>query len=475
MLEPETRQHLLVQAIHNLRQQAPHYSAEQTFSAPQLITAFILLSIIALGVILFPQLLVAAVFVLLAAVYFSSILFRGALLFSYNEKDPATDVIARPEDHDLPVYSVLVALYKESGQIGELTKRLQLLDWPKDRLDIKLICEEDDPETIFAIRRANLPVCFELIVVPPALPRTKPKALNYALPLCRGKYLVLYDAEDRPSPGQLREAYDTFAKSDPELACLQAPLRIHNGDQSCLSRMFAIEYLTLFNGILPVMAKWRVPIPLGGTSNHFRTAALKAVGAWDPFNVTEDADLGVRLYREGYRCNTLNLPTFEEAPPNLWPWITQRTRWIKGWMQTILVHSRNPFHLAQDMGLINTIVFHLILTSVVVSTLIHPVFIVYTINQLIWLHTSSLSAVDSAMVAGSIFNLVGGYTTYGLLALAVLRATGYGRFAKSLVTLPIYWLLLSIAGWRALVHLFVAPHHWEKTPHGLAIRGSRPK
>ena len=208
---------------------------------------------------------------------------------------------------------------------------------------------------------------------------------------------------------------------------------------------------------------------------HFRTSTLKAVGAWDPFNVTEDADLGVRLYREGYESGTINSPTYEEAPPTLRPWLTQRTRWIKGWMQTILIHCRNPIHLVQDMGLKNTIVFHLILTSVVISTLIHPVFIAYTLNQFVWLHTSSLSALDSAMVAGSVFNLVGGYTTYGLLALAVLRATGHQKFALSLVTLPFYWLLLSIAGWRALVYLFVAPHHWEKTPHGLAIGGSRPK
>ena len=459
---PETRQHLLVQAVHNLRKHAPHYSAEQTLSVPQtLIVIFTICAIVVAGIV-YPHLTVSACIAFLAVFYFSIIVLRGALLSSFEENYSLDKVALSTGDRDLPVYSILVALYKESGQVQELTKRLQQIDWPQERLDIKLICEEDDPETIFAIRRANLPPSFELIVVPPASPRTKPKALNYALPLCRGEYLVLYDAEDRPSPGQLREAYETFANSDPSLACLQAPLRIHNGDQTWLSRMFAIEYLTLFNGILPVLAKWRVPIPLGGTSNHFRTDVLKAVGAWDPFNVTEDADLGVRLCREGYRCSTIKLPTWEEAPPTLQPWIKQRTRWIKGWMQTILVHSRNPVHLTQDIGLKNTIVFHLMLTSIVVSTLIHPIFIAYTIKQIFWPFTSSLSVLDSAMVAGSVFNLVGGYTTYGLLALAVLRATSHGKFAKSLVTLPVYWLLLSIAGWRALFYLVVAPHHWEK-------------
>ena len=221
---PATRRHLLTQAIHNLRLQAPHYSAETTFSAVQLLAAVLLLSAVMFGAIIFPQFLVAAVFALLAAVYFSCILFRGALLFAYKEDSQPIFVPAKSTDHNLPVYSVLVALYRESDQVGELADCLQLLDWPQDRLDIKLICEEDDPETIFAIRQANLPFYFELIVVPPALPRTKPKALNYALPLCRGEYLVLYDAEDRPSPGQLREAYETFARSSPKLACLQAPL-----------------------------------------------------------------------------------------------------------------------------------------------------------------------------------------------------------------------------------------------------------
>ncbi len=269
-LTRETRQHLLVQAVHNLREQAPHYSAEQTFSLAQVLLVVTMMSVILAGGIILPHITVLALSTLLAVFYFSSILLRGVLLAAYEEEQPASSGVARTRDRDLPVYSVLVALYRESGQIGELTRHLQLLDWPQDKLDIKLICEEDDPDTVFAIKLANLPSCFELIVVPPALPRTKPKALNYALPLCRGDYLVLYDAEDRPSPGQLREAYETFGAAGPELACLQAPLHIHNGSQSWLSRMFAIEYLTLFNGILPVLAKWRVPIPLGGTSNHFR-------------------------------------------------------------------------------------------------------------------------------------------------------------------------------------------------------------
>jgi len=195
---------------------------------------------------------------------------------------------------------------------------------------------------------------------------------------------------------------------------------------------------------------------------------LKSIGAWDPYNVTEDADLGIRLFREGYRSATITLPTYEEAPPQLWPWVKQRTRWLKGWMQTVLVHSRNPFHFFSDIGFKNTIAFHLLMTSIIISALIHPFFIaIFTWQAFSWGSAAS-SGVDGLLIATSVFNLVGGYTTYALLAYAVLKNSRYNACSKLLFTLPIYWLLISFAGWRALIHLIVKPHEWEKTPHGLA-------
>ncbi len=266
----------------------------------------------------------------------------------------------------------------------------------------------------------------------------------------------------------MREAYLKFKNEDVKLACLQSPLHIHNNNQNWLAGMFAVEYMTLFNGILPVLAKWRVPIPLGGTSNHFKMDVLKRIGAWDPYNVTEDADLGIRLFREGYRCSTIPLPTYEEAPPRLWPWIKQRTRWLKGWMQTVLVHSRNPMHFISDLGYKNAFAFHLLMTSIIISVLIHPFFLAFSFWQILNLSTLSTSSIDGLLITTSIFNLVGGYTTYGLLAYAVLENSRYAYVSKLLFSLPLYWLLISITGWRALVHLIVKPHKWEKTPHGLA-------
>ena len=201
---------------------------------------------------------------------------------------------------------------------------------------------------------------------------------------------------------------------------------------------------------------------------HFKTSVLKDVGAWDPFNVTEDADLGIRLCREGYRCSTISLPTFEEAPPKLVPWIKQRTRWLKGWMQTVLVHSRNPIHFLSDVGFKNALAFHLLMTSIIISALIHPIFLASSFWQVLNLSALATTNTDSLIIVTSIFNLVGGYTTYGLLAYAVLQNSRYAYCSKLLLSLPVYWLLISIAGWRALVHLIVKPHKWEKTPHGLA-------
>jgi len=459
---------LLKQSIQNLNSQLPHYSAKSVITLKQ--SLFLLSFFSFIGWLFYANHQSAILFclMLLTVFYMSSIFLRGFLLANFKPVSSLSTDLIPTSDDELPVYSVLVALYKEANQVESLTESLWRLDWPKHKLDIKLICEADDYKTIEAIIDAKLPPCFELIQLPPAMPRTKPKALNFALPLCQGEFLVLYDAEDHPSPGQLREAYEKFQTEGADLACVQAPLHIHNINQNWLTSMFAIEYFTLFNGVLPVLAKWGVPIPLGGTSNHFKIDILKNIGAWDPFNVTEDADLGIRLFREGYRCSTITLPTFEEAPPNFIPWVKQRTRWLKGWMQTVLVHTRNPVHFFNDMGFKNTLAFHLLLTSIIISSLVHPFFIFALAVQLINLGTGEFTSVDSFIIATSVFNLVGGYMTYALLAYAVIQKSNYQSYSKFLFTLPIYWLLISLAGWRALVHIIVKPHEWEKTPHGLA-------
>jgi cellulose synthase/poly-beta-1,6-N-acetylglucosamine synthase-like glycosyltransferase len=206
-------------------------------------------------------------------------------------------------------------------------------DYPREKLDIKIVIEEDDTDTADALASCRLAIPFEVIVAPPGGPRTKPKALNAALQFARGSFTVVFDAEDRPEADQLRKALAAF-DADPQMVCVQARLTIDNVADSWLSRMFTAEYAGQFDVLLPGMAALRLPLPLGGSSNHFITEVLREAGAWDPFNVTEDADLGIRLGRLGHRCGVIASTTDEEAPAQFSPWLRQRTRWIKGWIRT---------------------------------------------------------------------------------------------------------------------------------------------
>ncbi len=210
-------------------------------------------------------------------------------------------------DAELPRYTVFVPLFKEVEILPHLAKALRSLDYPAAKLDIKIVLESVDKATIEAASKLDFPGNVDLIVVPDRQPRTKPKALNYALQFATGGLAVIYDAEDRPEPDQLRKAATAFHNAPPELACLQARLDYFNAKENWLSRQFTIEYATLFRGLLPLFGRFGLPLPLGGTSNHFRIGALRELGAWDPFNVTEDADLGMRLHRAGYKVETLEL------------------------------------------------------------------------------------------------------------------------------------------------------------------------
>lgn len=372
-------------------------------------------------------------------------------------------------DHELPVYSVLVPLYDEASQIGPLAQALDALNWPKERLEIKLICEADDHATLEAAHRACSArgrAHFEVIAVPPSLPRTKPKALNYALQVCIGRLITVYDAEDRPHPGQLREAHNAFLTNDQRVAVLQAPLVVVNGKRSWFARMFAIEYSALFDGLLPALDRAGSFGPLGGTSNHFKRAALDHIGAWDPYNVTEDADLGIRMARAGLQFATLELPTYETAPQTASVWFGQRTRWFKGWMQTWLVHMRQPFRLWRQLGTKQYLVFHLMITGMIVSALIHPLLwlgVAYYATQL--LHLGQISLTLSGLFYLDLASILLGYATMAALAMRTLPQRNMQALAPGLIGLPVYWLCLSAAAWRALHELLRRPHHWEKTQH----------
>jgi cellulose synthase/poly-beta-1,6-N-acetylglucosamine synthase-like glycosyltransferase len=375
------------------------------------------------------------------------------------------------DDQGLPIYTVLLALYREKDVAEQLVAALLRLDWPHSRLDIKLVCEADDRETIEAFSAMNLPPHFEIVEVPDRAPRTKPKALNYGLAGARGEFVVIYDAEDRPHPEQLREAYRHFRQAPDDVACLQAPLIISNGSDSWLSTLFALEYSGLFRRLLPYLGDRHQPMPLGGTSNHFRVSILKAVGAWDPYNVTEDADLGMRLYRLGYRAETLTRFTVEDAPTERSVWLGQRTRWFKGWMQTWLVLLRHPVRLSRELGFSGTLMFHALVTGMLVSALGHPL-ILFFIAITMWnmMFASHSTAFETGMFILDWFNVVFAYTVFVRLGWNAMgpKERSYADFKWRYV--PAYWMLMSIAAWRAAIELRSNPFFWNKTPHKPSLR-----
>lgn len=462
-------------AVNQLFETRPAASARVTLWGRQGFALGLLVSLAGLLALRHPSL---SLFLLHAAL---SLLYLAALVFRLSAGLARCPVAIVPagqteaNDEPLPTYTVLVALYREAGVARTLVGALAALDWPKSLLDIKLVCESDDAETVAALRAAiaALPPgagasAFEIVLVPDMPPRTKPKALSYALAGARGTYVTVFDAEDRPHPGQLREAHARFRPADEGLACLQAPLAISNAGAGWLPAMFALEYAIIFRGILPFLARHRLPMPLGGTSNHFRRAALAGVGGWDPFNVTEDADLGLRLARAGYRCATLGLPTWEEAPTHRSVWLAQRSRWFKGWMQTWLVAMRRPLALRRDIGWKGFLVFHLMVGGMLLSALTHPMLYLLVALRIVSLLTAAVPltplalALDGLDLANILFSFIG-------LPWLGLRRMGEGErkaVGRRYLAVPLYWLLLSRAAWRASSELIRSPFTWNKTPHG---------
>jgi cellulose synthase/poly-beta-1,6-N-acetylglucosamine synthase-like glycosyltransferase len=324
-----------------------------------------------------------------------------------------------------------------------------------------------------ALVATGLPAHMRIVVVPDGEPRTKPRALNYALTFAEGDYVVVYDAEDEPEPDQLRRALVLLRSEPDRIGCVQARLNVYNAGTSWFTRQFAIEYSCLFDALLPALERLDLPVPLGGTSNHFPRRVLEEVGGWDPYNVTEDADLGIRLVRKGRRIAVLRSTTWEEAPPTWAVWFPQRTRWLKGWMQTMIVHTRQPACLAAELGPWRTAGLVLLMGGLIVSALLHPWFylaicIGWWQGGLYWPTTT----LQSVLLGIALFNLIAGYAAAMVLGVFAVHARGFSGLGRQTLWVVVYWLAISIAAHRALWQLVRAPHLWEKTPH--TSRGGRP-
>ncbi len=392
--------------------------------------------------------------------------FRAIVLLSTISTEKSVSACPLPiETGSMPLYSVLVALHREAEMAPSLAAAMAALDWPASRLEVFFVCEATDPETIAAIESAIVPYPhFSVVVTPASNPTTKPKALNFALPLTRGDYVVLYDAEDIPHPGQLRDAWTTFHNADDRLACLQAPLVVTNGTSGWRQAHYAIEYAVLFRMLLPWLAARSLPLPLGGTSNHFRRKHLMSAGGWDSHNVAEDADLGVRLARLGFRTGTISSPTLETSTVR-WPdWRNQRTRWIKGWIQTWLVHMRDPLLTSRQLGLTGMAAFQIVFLGMVASSFAHIALLV----QLAALGLTG-ALLEAGPSHGWLYAIDAGNLVLACLVFSAsflhVALPGERPLATKLWAVWAYWGLVSYAGIRAMWQLSRNPHLWEKTPH----------
>jgi len=362
--------------------------------------------------------------------------------------------------------SILVPLFREEKVLTKLVKALEALEYPHEKLEVLFLLEEADTMTAGALAEMRLPDFIKCLTVPKDWLQTKPKAMNYALPFCKGEIVGIYDAEDRPDADQLLKVVDHFLAAPANVACVQGYLDFYNSRSNWLARCFTIEYATWFRVILKGIQNIGLPIPLGGTTVFFRRSILEEVGGWDAHNVTEDADLGIRIARLGYRCEMVNTTTWEEANNVPLAWIRQRSRWLKGFAMTWISHMRDPSRLLKDLGPAGFVSFHVVLLGGISAFLAAPLF------WLLWLAHFSIPVIPMDMIPVGLWwvfllALTGGqFVTLSAMFLATSQQH-LRHLMPYILTLPLYWPLGAFAAYKAIVELFFAPFYWDKTHHGL--------
>ena len=467
----------LAWSVDGLSTNHPSLSARRTLTKRQLIGLIIILVAVVTAFVIVPIAIGTIIISSMITIYAAMLIMRIDLArhpesgkrYAFTEEE-----LRRFDDADLPTFTVLVPAYREPEVVPQLVGNLSALDYPADKLQILLLLEEDDDETLAAVAGMNLRTPFSVVIVPPSQPRTKPKALNYALGQSTGDLITVYDAEDRPDPLQLRKVAATLAECGPEVACVQAELSYFNADENIITRWFATEYAMWFRQFLPALAAVNAAIPLGGTSNHIRRDVLVGLGAWDPFNVTEDADLGIRMRRQGFRVAVLDSITLEEANTDFVNWIKQRSRWYKGYAQTWLVHMRHPRQLLRDLGWANFLRFNLFVGGTPGLAALNPVSWLLLAMWFIVQPKFLLDIMPAPVYYAGLFVWVIGNTAFYFLNLAAAYELGLRRVFWAAALLPLYWVMMALAAIKALWQLVVTPNYWEKTQHGLSRQHGQP-
>jgi len=474
LVENTFKEEMKREAIEEMYYRNPDESAVRVFTLPQIIFFALLVAISIHGLLYYSYTTITILIYIVNILFLASILFKFLLSIvgSFQEKNQivSQEEIDDIDEKNLPLYSVLVPLYKEPEIIETLIDSLKRLDYPKNKLDILLLFEEDDDLTINKAKNMHIPDNWSFVYVPDSKPKTKPKACNYGLKAARGKYVTIYDAEDIPEKDQLKKAVIAFEKADDDVICFQSALNYFNRDENLLTILFTLEYSYWFDYMLPGLDALKLPIPLGGTSNHFKIEKLRELGNWDPFNVTEDADLGIRAYAREYRVGILNSTTFEEANNNLSNWINQRSRWLKGYLQTFLVHNRKPLNFIKKVGFKGWLTLQIFIGGSVITQLVAPFFWLLFLGWFFNLFGLLLSFFDQFLITISLINLLfGNFLVIYLSSIAVFKRNYYELILYVLLN-PFYYFLQSLAAWKALIQLFSKPFYWEKTQHGLTSR-----
>ena len=365
----------------------------------------------------------------------------------------------------LPTVSIMVPLYKESDIAARLVRRLGRLDYPRGLLDIILIVEEDDRQTRTALRQSDLPAWMRVVLAPRGRVKTKPRALNFGLTQCRGSIVGVYDAEDAPEHDQIRKVVERFHQVGPQVACLQGVLDFYNPTRNWLSRCFTVEYASWFRVMLPGLQRLGLPLPLGGTTLFFRRDVLEKLGGWDAHNVTEDADLGMRLARHGYRTEVIATTTFEEANCVALPWVKQRSRWVKGYMMTYISHMRSPRLLWRQLGPKGFAGFQILFLGSLSQSLLLPLMWSMLALQFGFDHPvaavlnhGTLTAISLLFFLAEALNIA--------LGIVGLRRSGQKLSWLWVPTLACYFPLQALAAYKALWELLRCPFYWDKTSHG---------